>query len=102
MRSVERNVVSGSGKKPNADQVDYGQNTPMPLPKHPEATQTQEHHALTLQFATQWLTYTVIPDILSLQAFVSHLEIPSIWGYIAIPQLHNNPEPFLRFFWRIK
>ncbi len=47
VRSVERNVVSGSGKKPNADQVDYGQNTPMPLPKHPEATQTQEHHALT-------------------------------------------------------
>lgn len=70
MRFAKRNAVSGSGKKPTADQVDYSQNAPMPLPKHPEATQTQEHHAFT--------TYTVIPDILSLQAFVLHLEIPSV------------------------
>lgn len=52
MRLAERNVLSGNDEKPTADQVDYSQNAPMPLPKHPEATQT-EHHALTLQFATQ-------------------------------------------------
>lgn len=52
-RLAKRNVVSGSGEKPTADQVDYSQNAPMPLPKHPEATQIQEHQVLTLQFTTQ-------------------------------------------------
>lgn len=94
-----RNVVSGSGEKPTADQVDYSQNAPMPLPKHPEATQIQEHHVLTLQFTAQWVTYhlhcnPIYPHPASLCIPGNSLNLRLHWDF----KYHdNNPESFLPF-----